>query len=288
MTLDLPAFADAYRQALLQRGSSARHAAQQRRAVLAAGLDPAGFLRARSASWTTATLEDARTRLAMFGGWLADLPAEQGGGAIPAEPWRTLPRRLRAGRVAAPRASWSMAEVRQLLSCDNIPPERRALYRCVALLGLRPVEASRIQAGHIVQQGGGWVLLLPAADQKARRADPISLTREQAEEILACLPLVRRSLAHFEEVFQRDLMRARLPIKQGSATRRLYDLRAFMISHLLREGVDLETVRQLARHRKIETTLRWYARHSDSHAGEVRASVFRAIQPKKARAQMSA
>lgn len=278
--MDLLALADRFHLALLERGASQPYARKMALAAIAAGSDPAGFLEARSASWTAATLADRRNRLAIFGRWLAQAEGDEA-----ARPWLTLPKGIRAGSGARARAAFTAEEVGHLLSCERVPPFRRAFYRAVGILGLRPVEASRIQPGHIVQQGDGWLLLLPAADQKARRADPVHLTAAQAQEIRDNLPLVRVGLAHYEETFQRDLMRAKISVKQGAAVRRLYDLRSWMVSHLLREGVDLETVRQLARHRRIETTLRWYTRHSETRAAEVRAEVFgRMAKPAKARA----
>ena len=271
---DLAASASAYEQALLQRGATAAHAAKQRRVVLRAGSDPAGFLRLRSASWAAATLTDLRTRLSCFRGWLEAQP----GGASHAEPWRNLPRGIRAGKVAQDRAVFEADEVGRLLSCPAIAPHRRAFYRCIGTLGLRPVEASRIEAQHIVREGAGFVLRLPGASQKSGRPDPIHLEAWQAEEILANLPLVRVGLNHFEETFQRDLCRAKISIKQGKATRRLYDLRSFMISHLLREGVDLLTVQKLARHKRVETTLLFYVRHNEERAGQVRSKAFACLR----------
>lgn len=267
--MDLTALASAYRQDLLSRGATASHAAKQARIVLAAGSDPAAHLEARSASWTAATLADARNRLAMFAVWLKAQPE----GATDAGPWLNLPR-PKAGRVALDRAVFEAGEVKRLLECQEIPAHRRTMYRCVAELGLRPVEVSRIQAAHVVREGGGFVLRLPGTSQKSGRPDPIHLDARMASEILENLPLVRVGLNHFEQVFLRDLMRAKIPQKQGKATRRLYGLRSFMISHLLRSGVDLLTVQKLARHKRVETTLLFYGRHRDELAGQERARAF--------------
>ena len=280
MTLDLPtlhALAERFRQDLLGRGCSARYAAQQVATVIRAGLDPAGFLEAGSAVWTAASLADRRNRLAIFGGWLAQQPE----GASLAAPWRTLPRGLKAAKVKQDRAAFDAEEVKRLLDCAEIPAHRRAFYRCIATLGLRPAEASRIEPHHVVREGAGFVLRLPGASQKSGRPDPIHLEAWQAKEIIENLPLVRRSLSSFQTTFQRDLMKARIPIRQGNAVRRLYDLRSAFISILLREGVDLETVRQLARHRRIETTLLHYTRHREGHAGKVRAEVFKSMRARR-------
>jgi len=264
----------AYAADLAQRGSSAAYAAKQTATVRRAGSDPAAFLSARSASWTAATLTDHRTRLACFGNWLKSASPDS------PNPWLSLPRGIKAGKVARGRASFTAEEVGRLLGTEGIPAHRKAFYRCVATLGLRPVEASRIEAQHVVREGAGFVLRLPGASQKSGRADVVYLEAWQAREILENLPLVRRSLGHFEEVFQRDLLRARVQLKQGDAMRRLYDLRSWMISHLMREGVDPVTVQKLVRHKRIETTMRFYVRHSESRAGEVRAEVFKGLKPK--------
>ena len=274
---DLAASAAAYAADLLKGGATRQHAEKQRRTVMRAGLAPGAFLEAQAGRWTAATLTDLRTRLACYGGWLAS----QGASPVESNPWRALPRGIRAGKVAQDRAVFEADEVGRLLSCPAIAPHRRAFYRCIGTLGLRPVEASRIEAQHIVREGAGFVLRLPGASQKSGRPDPVHLESWQAEEILANLPLVRVGLNHFEETFQRDLCRAKISIKQGKATRRLYDLRSFMISHLLREGVDLLTVQKLARHKRVETTLLFYVRHNEERAGQVRAKVFSKMKARR-------
>lgn len=271
---DLAASAAAYEQALLQRGATAAHAAKQRRVVLRAGSDPAGYLEAGKASWTAATLTDLRTRLSCFRGWLEAQPE----GASHAEPWRNLPRGLRAGKGAPGRADFTAAEVVQLLNSPRLPAHRRAAWRAIATLGLRPAEVSRILPEHVVRQGSSFILRLPAECQKSRRADEIHLPEWQAAELVDNCPLIRQSLSHLNETFLLDLGRAGVAQKQGSIVRNCYSLRSFFISELLRNSIDLETVRALARHADVTTTLTFYARHREGHAGTVRSKVFSALR----------
>lgn len=280
MTLDLPtlhALAERFRHDLLGRGCSARYAAQQVGTVIRAGLDPAGFLEAGSAVWTAASLADRRNRLSCFRGWLAQQPE----GASLAGLWRNLPRGLKAGKVSPGRADFTAEEVVKLLRSPALPAHRRAAWRCMAALGLRPIEVSKIKPEHVVRQGSGYLLRLPAECQKSRRADVIHLDAAQAKEIIECCPLIRQSLSHLNDTFQLDLLRAGVAQKQGNIVRNCYSLRSFFISELLRNSVDLETVRSLARHSDVVVTLRHYSRHREGHAGKVRAEVFKSMRARR-------
>lgn len=258
--------------ALLARGASPAYARKMAATIARAGADPSAFLLSLAATSTQATLDDYRNRLRIYAGWL-----ESEGRTEEAARYQNLPRPV-AGKRAQDRASFTLDEIRKLVGCKDIPDWRRTAYRVMATLGLRPVEVSRLRPEHLQRSGGAWVLALPATMQKSGRPDTLPVDAKLAQAIIRHAPLIREPLTHYERRFTRDLMLAKIPAQDASgANRRLYDLRSAFISELLRARLDLETVRQLARHAKIETTLKHYARHQQGHAGDRRAEVFRVL-----------
>lgn len=253
---------------LQQRGGSAAYCRKMSQTVERAGDDPAGWLAGLAESATQATLDDYRNRLRIYAAWL-----ESQGRAEEAARWRV--ERVVSERQARSRAAFSVEDVRALVGCERIPEWRRTFYRVAATLGLRPVEIERLRPEHLVRSGKSWTLAMPGARQKSGRADRLTVDAGLAQAILRDLPLVREPLTHYERRFQRDLILARLLVTDESgAVRRLYGLRSFFVSELLRAGLDLESVRQLARHAKIETTLKHYARHRTETVGAQREAVF--------------
>lgn len=251
-----------FRAALLERGASTAYASKMQRVVERYAENPLAALQEAAPRMTQSTLDDLVTRLRVYGKWVDDSGGDGG-------EWRMLPR-MRAGRAAQPRVSMSLEEVRKLLRSDRIPAHRRAFYRAQAAYGLRPVEASRITEGFLVRTTGGYDLRLPADMQKSGRPDIIGVSVKDARDFLKNLPLLRTSLNNYDRVFPVDTFRAGIGDQVNGVRRRMYDLRSFFISELLRKKVDLKAVQLLARHADIKTTLRHYARHQASFVQEAR------------------
>ena len=210
---------------------------------------------------TQSTVDDVLNRLRIFGKWKEEEGSEN--------PFTNLAR-PRASKVARDRATFTAKEVKILTTSKAIPEHRRILWGILAWTGLRPIEASRMTAQHIVQSGTGWELRLPAEFQKSRRPDIIELDSAEARGIRNHSPLVRCSVDHLGRFLEKDMEAGGLKIKQAGTKRTPYDLRSFFVSELFRQGLDPETVRALARHRRIETTLNHYTRFRSNEAGAAR------------------
>jgi len=256
-----------FRKAIEARGASAAYAAKMERVAARFQHEPEAQLRELSQGLTQASLDDLRRRLKIYGKWVKEATGGDG------SKWTDIPR-IVAGRAAAPRAMFTLEEVTKLLECERIPAYRRQFYRVQATLGLRPVEAGRIEAGFVVRAGRGFNLCLPASLQKSKRADVIPINVKEASDILTNLPLLRQSLNNFERTFLVDAFRSGIGDQVDGVNRRMYDLRSFFISELLRKGADLKTVQILARHANIETTLKHYARHQSSFCQATREAAF--------------
>ena len=210
---------------------------------------------------TQSTVDDVLNRLRIFGKFREEAGAKN--------PFTNIVR-PRAVKVARDRATFTAKEVRTLTTSKAIPEHRRVLWGILAWTGLRPVEASRMTAQHIVQSGSCWELRLPAEFQKSRRPDVIELDAGEARGIKAHAPLVRCSVDHLGRFLEVDMKAGALNLKQSGTKRTPYDLRSFFVSELFRQGLDPETVRTLARHRRIETTLSHYTRFRSNEAGASR------------------
>jgi integrase len=249
---------------LREQGRSPAYIDKQRRVLTRLLPDPQAALASLAARATETTVRDARNRLRCYGAWLGRTGQEDPFLAVSAPA---------ASRASQDRATITREEVQQLLACEAVPAQRRALWHLLAVTGLRPVEASRVTPEHLVRQGGEWTLVLPAALQKARRADPIGLTAKEAKLIRDHCPLVTGAVDKLYRFFRRDLEAAGLPVEQNGVARTPYCLRSYFITSLLSAGADLETVRMLARHADIQTTLRHYARHNRSAVAKARRAI---------------
>jgi len=112
--------------------------------------------------------------------------------------------------------------------------------------------------------------VLPSNQQKSKRPDPIGLTEREANLIKKYCPLIDGDYKKLYRVLRSDLKKAGIPVKQNGVARTPYNLRSFMITELLRNNVDLETVRILARHSDIKTTLTHYARFNQGEVAKTR------------------
>jgi len=249
---------------LASAGRSSSYVNKQRRVIgnLIATGNPAKALEALSTRATQATVNDALNRLKCYGKWLGE-----------DNPYCDL-RPPHASRVRRSRAVFTRKEVVKLLACREVPPVRRTLWRVLATTGLRPIEASRLLPAHILRDGGRWVMQLPANCQKARRSDPIELDEKTAKLIKKHSPLVQGASDKLYRKLRVDLASAGIPLLQGGVARTPYDFRRFFVTELIRSGVDAETVRQLARHRDIETTLRHYTKFTEGEVGATRCRIF--------------
>lgn len=264
---------DLFARDILARGRSEGYAnkmgrvARRFRVDVNAEPSPEIRLRALAPAMTQATVNDLVTRLRVYGRWVdARWP---GRGA----PWSGLPR-IEAGLRARDRASFQKVDVNKLIHCEEIPRHRRAFYAVQARLGLRPVEAGRVRAEHIVRRGAELTLRLPASCQKSGREDSMSIAEHEALTITENLPLLRKPLEHFERTFRADLAWARVDATEFGVARRMYDLRSFFVTKLFEDGFSVPEVQRLARHSDPEITMRHYARFNAQLLGDRRSRAF--------------
>ena len=253
-----------YLESLEASGRSPAYIRKQDRVISSLLGNPEEALEALALRATQTTVGDALNRLKCYGRWLEESGLENAYASL---------RAPSAERPSKSRATFTAAEVRKLVShspCRLIPEGRRALWHLLSHTGLRPIEASRVKPSHVITEGDRYILRLPAPMQKARRADPIELTAEEAAMIRKHCPLVEGAVDKLYRHLRRDLMAARIPLTRGGAYKTPYDLRRFFVTELIRKGADAETVRQLARHRDIETTLRHYAKYQEAEVGATR------------------
>jgi len=208
-----------------------------------------------------ATVDDILNRLRTFGRWLEREGLEN--------PHKEL-KRVRASKGGRDRAVFTASEVRRLTRSEAVSERRRVLWGVLAWTGLRPVEASRVRPEHIVRVGERWELRLPAECQKSRRPDVIELDNEEAEGLKKFAPLVTICVSKLGRWLESDMRASGVPVTQGGVKKTPYDLRSFFVAELFRQGLDPQTVRALARHSRVETTLIHYTRFRSSEAGAAR------------------
>ena len=164
-------------------------------------------------------------------------------------------------------------EIKKLINSENISDHSKALWTILSHTGLRPVEASRVEPKHVVKHGKNWFLMLPACKQKYKRHDAIGLTEEEAKMIKKYCPLIKGDYKKLYRLLRSDMKKAGIPINQNGVARTPYNLRSFFITELLRNKVDIETVRVLARHSDIKTTLTHYARFNQEEIADTRKNL---------------
>ena len=252
---------DTYLNYLQENGRSKEYISKQKR-VLNATLgdlqDTQEHLDMLAERATQATVNDYYNRIKCYGLWL------DGG-----ESFKGLKKPV-ANKVSKDKATFTKAEVKKLINSEEVSPKNRALWLILSHTGLRPVEASRVNPDHLVKNGDSWFLVLPSNQQKSKRPDPIGLTEREANLIKKYCPLIDGDYKKLYRVLRSDLKKAGIPVKQNGVARTPYNLRSFMITELLRNNVDLETVRILARHSDIKTTLTHYARFNQGEVAKTR------------------
>jgi integrase len=148
----------------------------------------------------------------------------------------------------------------------HIPPHQQAMVRFALLTGLRKANVLNLKWGQIDLVHA--TLHIPANEAKGGRDMRLPLSRE-AVALLAGLPRHPES----EYVFckgngqpYRDIYSGfRLAVKKaGLEDVTIHTLRHTVGSHLVMNGVDLATVKELLGHRDIRTTLR-YAHLAQDH-----------------------
>ena len=215
-------------------------------------------------SCTQSTINDYYNRLRCYGAWLKE------NGYIDCYENITRPS---ANTISKNKAVFTRKEIKKLINSENISDHSKALWTILSHTGLRPVEASRVEPKHVVKHGKNWFLMLPACKQKSKRPDAIGLTEEEAKMIKKYCPLIKGDYKKLYRLLRSDIKKAGIPINQNGVARTPYNLRSFFITELLRNKVDIETVRVLARHSDIKTTLTHYARFNQEEIADTRKNL---------------
>lgn len=241
---------------------------------------------AATASLRQATINDYLNRLRIFRNWLRERPQyEAPAFEIPRQSPRSAKAALRDERPPL----LTDEQVMRLTAYHTLSGERykRSLvYALIARTGLRPVEVSRLKVEHFSHDSvvGRTVeryrINLPAAFQKNGRPAVLEVEGELGRRIVGVL-LSQGALLREPSKLWRGFRRDCVTVGIEPRGRRPYDLRSYFITKLLVSGVDIESVRMLARHARPETTLRHYARQNHESALEAARECFRGGGPRE-------
>lgn len=155
----------------------------------------------------------------------------------------------------------SFDELDALLECDEIPEYRRLWYAMSARAGLRHNEIERVTWADVDLESG-W-LRIPASKTKTNTAAdiplPASLVKKLRENVGddsdRVVPMRPRKIA-----WAADIKAAKIKKTTRAGNAYMKSLRKTYVTHLLvRTGGDISTVKNLARHSRVETTMRHYA-----------------------------
>lgn len=152
---------------------------------------------------------------------------------------------------------------------------RRLVYLLAGEAGMRRGEIEHLVAARVRLDGVAPFIELPADTTKARRWQQVLLTPRLAEALRAAVGAVEPLDRVCPRVPMTATLRADLAaagVDPHNATGMdvdLHSLRHTFVARLVRQGVPLETVRMLARHRDVSTTTRIYGQLglSDAAAG---------------------
>jgi integrase len=149
-------------------------------------------------------------------------------------------------------------------NCHIKPVDRSALYRVAAYTGFRASELATLTPEHFHLDAETPHVKIEAQDAKGRREDKIPLAdhlmsflrswlsgKKPGERLWPGKWAEHRRQVHW---LKRDCRRAGL----GDGVT-FHGLKRKFVTSLIRTGGDIDQVRRLARHKKVQTTLDYYA-----------------------------
>lgn len=159
------------------------------------------------------------------------------------------------------RRALTLPEVRKLLSCGEIPPERRAVWRALIGTGLRAGEAAALEVGWVRLDSPWPSVYIPSHVAKSGEEEQIPLNGEMVrlfKRLTAGKPMEARVFGDgipASRRFKKDLKLAGIPIQdhRGHVACR-HSLRHTFVSLLRGAGNNRSDVMLAARHRSEDQT----------------------------------